>query len=87
LDGAQATKRLDIALYKNDYRGALTAIANGANPNRVCRGGVTALVQAAEHGNSEAIVMLAKAGAALDAKVPCCSRRCHAAWRDGESRA
>ena len=49
--------------------GALAAIANGANPNRVFRGGVTPLVQAVEHGNIEAVVMLVKAGASINTKV------------------
>jgi hypothetical protein len=65
----QATKRLDIALYKNDYKTALASIANGAHPDKVFRGGVTALVQAVEHGNIEAIVMLVKAGAGINVQV------------------
>ncbi len=66
---AQATKRLEISLYKNDFAGALASIANGAAPDRLVKGGVTALVQAVEHGNIEAAVMVAKAGASINAQV------------------
>ncbi len=68
-------KRLEISLYKNDYAGALAAIANGAPADRVCKGGVTAMVQAVEHGNVEAVVMLAKAGASVNAQVCSAAKR------------
>jgi oxalate decarboxylase/phosphoglucose isomerase-like protein (cupin superfamily) len=47
----------------------LAAIANGAPADRVCKGGVTPLVQAVEHGKVEAVVMLAKAGASINVPV------------------
>ncbi len=65
----QASRRLDIAVYKCDYTSMMRAIANGASVNMVCRGGRTPLLNAVEQGSVEAVMMLHKAGALLNQKV------------------
>ena len=67
----QANKRLEVAMYKGNVDGVLSAIKSGADANRVCRGGVMPLHNAVECGDIELVVLLARAGADVNAKVRC----------------